>query len=108
MIKAVIADDEDWIRSLLRNIIGWESLGLRLVGEAESGTSALNECLKRKPDILITDVKMPGLDGLELVRRLKVALPGLETIVISGYDDFAFAQRALRESVRDYVLKPIN
>lgn len=108
MIRAVIADDEAWIRSLMRNMIDWRGLGIQLAGEAENGTMALGECLAKRPDILITDVKMPGLDGLDLIRRLKDSLPELETIVISGYDDFSYAQAALRQAVLDYVLKPIN
>jgi YesN/AraC family two-component response regulator len=108
MIRAFIADDEVWVRSLLKNMIDWKRLGIQLVGEASTGTDALAGCLKIHPDILITDIKMADLDGLELIHSLKTVSPELETIVISGHSDFAFAQRAIRESVCDYVLKPIN
>ena len=108
LVKVVIADDEAWIRSLLRNMVDWQGLGLRLTGEAENGNAALAECERKAPDILITDVKMPGMDGLELISRASAILPDLVPIVISGYDDFGYAQRAIREQVIDYVLKPIN
>jgi len=89
-------------------MVDWQRLGLRLAGEAENGNAALVECEKKAPDILITDVKMPGMDGLDLISRVSVLLPNLVPIVISGYDDFGYAQRAIREQVIDYVLKPIN
>jgi two-component system response regulator YesN len=106
--RAVLADDERWIVELLRTLIPWRRLGVAIAGEAQSGPSALELCRSTECHLLVTDVRMPGMDGLELIEAVRVELPRLQCIVVSGYDDFAYARRALRLGVLDYLLKPLD
>ncbi len=107
-IKVVIADDEAKVCQLLQSLIQWEALGLELVGVAANGLEALRLTEQQKPDILITDIRMPGCDGLTLIGKLKAEAEDLEIIIISGYRHFDYAHEALSYGVRDYLLKPIN
>ena len=90
MIKVFLVEDETIIRQGIRNNIDWESHGLELVGEAEDGEYAYPMILKSKPDILLTDVKMPFMDGLELSHLVRKALPRTKIIILSGYDEFEY------------------
>lgn len=108
MIKVIIADDEARVCNLIRMLIDWEALGMELVGMAANGLEALELLEKRQPDILITDIRMPGCHGLELIERAKAVKPQLEVVIISGYAHFEYAQSAIRFGVGDYLLKPIN
>lgn len=108
MLKVVIADDEARVCSLIRMLIDWDKLGLELAGVASNGIEALALVTERQPDILITDIRMPGCSGLELIEQAKAAAPQLEVAIISGYAHFEYAQSALRFGVSDYLLKPIN
>lgn len=108
MIKVIIADDEARVCNLIRMLIDWEQLGMELVGMAGNGLEALELVKTRQPDILITDIRMPGCHGLELIERAKAVLPQLEIVIISGYAHFEYAQTAIRFGVGDYLLKPIN
>lgn len=107
-VKALVVDDEAWIRALLRNMVDWKGLGIALAGEAETAGEALALCAACRPDILVTDIRMPGMDGLELIAAARKVLPDLQAVIVSGYDDFQYAQQAIREKVLDYVLKPIG
>ncbi len=108
MLKVVIADDEARVCSLIRMLIDWDAIGLELAGIASNGIEALELIETRQPDILITDIRMPGCSGLELIERAKATAPQLEVVIISGYAHFEYAQSALRYGVSDYLLKPIN
>lgn len=108
MLKVVIADDEARVCSLIRMLIDWDTIGLELAGVASNGIEALELVEKCRPDILITDIRMPGCNGLELIQQAKAAAPQLEVIIISGYAHFEYAQSAIRFGVSDYLLKPIN
>lgn len=108
MIKVLIADDEDRICQLIRALVDWEAMGLELVGIAHNGLEAGEMAERLQPDILITDIRMPGCSGLDLVRRTKESCENLEIVVISGYAHFEYAQQAMRYGVGDYLLKPIN
>lgn len=108
MLKVVIADDEARVCSLIRMLIDWEAIGLELAGVASNGIEALKLVEKLQPDILITDIRMPGCNGLELIQQAKATAPQLEVIIISGYAHFEYAQSAIRFGVSDYLLKPIN
>jgi YesN/AraC family two-component response regulator len=108
VFKVVLADDESWIRSLIRSIVAWRKLGAEVVGEAESGGEALSLCRIKGAQILLTDVKMPGMNGLELIARVRSEFPIVQCMIVSGYDQFDFVQKALRLGVLDYVLKPIE
>ena len=108
MLKVIIADDEARVCSLIKMLIDWEGLGLTLSGTAASGIEALELIEQCEPDILITDIRMPGCSGLELIEKAKQLLPQLEIIIISGYAHFEYAQNAIQYGVSNYLLKPIN
>ena len=108
MIKVVIADDEERICQLIRALIDWEAMGLELAGFAHNGLEAAELAEKLRPDILITDIRMPGISGVELIQRLKEKNSDLEIIVISGYAHFEYAQQAIKYGVGDYLLKPVS
>ncbi len=108
MLRVVLADDERKILLLLQKLIDWESLGYEIVGTANDGIRALQLVEQLQPELLITDVRMPGCDGIELIRRAKELQPKLHFIVISGYRQFEYAQNALKYGVEDYLLKPLK
>lgn len=109
MYKVLLVDDEVFVRKGLRNLIDWEALGYSVAGEAENGEEALAAITETDPDLVITDIRMPVLDGLELIRCVKEEGKRNPTfIIVSGYHDFKYAQQALRYGVHDYVLKPID
>ncbi len=107
-MKLIVADDEKWVRSTIISLIPFENLGMTLVSEASNGIEALELCKQHKPDILITDIRMPGLTGLELIQELKLTLPKIKIIIISGYNDFSYAKTAMKLGVTDYILKPVD
>ena len=108
MIKVVIADDEVHICRLIQALIQWDRLEMELSGVAGNGIEALDMIREKKPDILITDIRMPGCSGLELISRAKEVLPELQVVIISGYAHFEYAQQAMKFGVGDYILKPIK
>lgn len=107
-LKVVIADDEIRICQLIQALINWEDMGMEIAGTANNGIDACNVIEKVRPDILITDIRMPGCSGLELIEKVKKKNPELEIIIISGYAHFEYAQQAIRYGVGYYLLKPIN
>lgn len=104
----MIADDEPRIRRGIKNIINWEELDLTIVGEAEDGEMALEIAKKTKPDIFLLDICMPFLNGLELITELNNNFENPIIIIISGHDEFKYAQSAIQLNVFDYILKPID
>lgn len=104
-MKVLIADDEVLVRIGVRTSVDWNALGLQLVGEASDGCSALELAEKEKPDIVITDIKMPGMDGISLIKTLKKKYPEICIIVLSGYDDLELVKGALKAGAYDYILK---
>lgn len=108
MYRVIIADDEPKVALLIRNLIRWEELGLELAGTASDGISALALIDALRPDIVITDIRMPGYDGIELISRAKQQHPQVDFIIISGYRHFDYAQKAIRFGVEDYLLKPLK
>jgi two-component system, response regulator YesN len=108
MLKVIIVDDEPWIVSLIRGLIAWDRLGMQVVGEAGDAGSALELAGRVLPDVLITDIRMADMDGLDLVEATRRLVPEVRVIVISGHDDFAYARRALQLGAVDYLLKPVN
>jgi len=107
MVKVLIADDEPKIRRGLRNLLSTFGDDLEVVAEAEDGEMALELARKTEPDILLIDVRMPFRNGLELIESLNTALPGKIVIIVSGHDEFEYAQAAVKLGVFDYVLKPV-
>lgn len=108
MIKVLIADDEERICRLIQALADWEKLGMEVVGMAHNGLEACEMAAHLQPDILITDIRMPGYSGLELIERVKKEQPELEIIIISGYAHFEYAQQALQFGVGCYLLKPVS
>ncbi|MEA5016317.1 MAG: response regulator [Candidatus Limiplasma sp.] len=108
MLRVIIADDEEWICKLIQALADWKRLGMEVVGAASNGLQALEMIRRFSPDVLITDIRMPGCGGLELISRAKAVAPALEVIIISGYAQFDYAQTAIGYGVGEYLLKPIN
>lgn len=108
MLKVFLVEDESIVREGLRDNIPWEQYGYRFVGEASDGEMALSMIQKLKPDVLLTDIKMPFMDGLSLSRIVHQEFPDMKIIIISGYDDFEYARQAIQVGVEQYLLKPIT
>ncbi|MCM3129113.1 MULTISPECIES: response regulator [unclassified Paenibacillus] len=109
---AILVDDEVFTRKGLMKIVDWESCGFRIVGEADNGEDALSLIRESSPDVVITDIRMPVLDGMGLIRQVISEEENEGTrpsfIIVSGYDDFSYAQQAVRYGVHDFILKPID
>ena len=108
MIKLFLCEDEIVMRDGIKKHIDWENEGIEFAGEASDGELAYPMIIEQKPDILLTDIKMPFMDGLELSELVKKELPNIKIIILSGYDEFAYAQRAVSLGVTEYLLKPIS
>lgn len=108
MLKLMIVDDEYLIRQYIRNCIDWKKLGYRIVGEFESAASALRAAKETRPDVVLTDICMPEIDGLSFTEKIKECLPDVKVIVVTGHDDFAYAQRGIQVGLDNYLLKPVN
>lgn len=108
MLKVFLVEDESVIREGLRNKIPWEQYGFTLVGDAADGEMALPLIRKTRPDVLITDIKMPFMDGLSLSKIVHGEFPKTRIIIISGHDDFDYARKAIEVGVEQYLLKPIT
>lgn len=108
MLRVIIADDEDRICQLIQALADWHALGMEVVGVAHNGIEAMEKIKETQPDVLITDIRMPGCDGLRLICDAKETIPQLEVIIISGYAQFDYARTAIQYGVGEYLLKPIN
>ena len=108
MIKLLIADDELPIRRGIAASVPWADHGVQVVGEAADGLEALRLAVEHRPDVVITDVRMPLMDGLEFAEKLRERFPAVKVLLLSGYADFAYAQQAIRLGVTEYLLKPFG
>ncbi|NLJ96327.1 MAG: response regulator [Clostridiales bacterium] len=108
MYKVFLVEDEIVIREGIKNKIHWEEEGFKIVGDESDGELAYPMIIREEPDILITDIKMPFMDGLELSKLLKKDMPNLKIIIVSGYSDFGYAQQAIDIGVSEYLLKPVT
>ncbi|MEO3946954.1 response regulator transcription factor [Gorillibacterium sp. CAU 1737] len=109
MYRAILVDDEGFTRKGLMKLIDWEASGFQVVGEADNGEDALELIEQLRPDVVVTDIRMPELDGLELIGQVKERLTcSPHFIIVSGYDEFQYARQALRYGVEDFLLKPIH
>jgi two-component system, response regulator YesN len=106
MFKLLIVDDEPWSRRLIREVIDWKSLGFKEIHEAQDGQEAIDYLKVHHHDLMITDMRMPGMDGIELLSQIDSKYK-TKIIVMSGYDDFSYLRQALKVSAIDYLLKPI-
>ena len=108
MLRVILADDEKHIRSLLKYLIHWEELGLELVGEFDNGQDVVDAAGKLPADIIVSDIQMPGMDGLTMIREVRELRPDCRFVIISGFRHFEYAQKAVKLGVSDYILKPID
>lgn len=107
MYKLIIVDDEEEVRKGIIQKIEWNKFNFEIGGEAENGREALDLIEENVPDVVITDITMPLMDGLELAAILKESYPTIKTVILTGFDDFKFAQQAIKYGVADYLLKPV-
>lgn len=108
MYTVVVADDEEELRRAIIRRIDWESIGFQVVGEAENGAEALEMVEKKEPDLLLTDIKMPFVSGIELARQVREIRPATQIAFLSGFDEFKYAQQAIHYNIISYMLKPIS
>lgn len=106
--NVMIADDEYFIRQRIKKIIPWDELALNFIGEAENGQEVLSLLAKGKTDIILLDIKMPRLTGIDIAGYIQQTYPQTKMIILTGYNDFEYARTALRCGVIDYLLKPVN
>ncbi len=107
MYSILLVDDEIYSRQIIRTSIDWEGSGFTVIGEAENGLEALELIQEKNPDVVITDIKMPYMDGIGLIQELRKTHPTTTVIILSGYDEFTFAQKAIQLDVAHYALKPL-
>lgn len=108
MYTIVVADDEAEIRQALIRRVDWQSVGFTVVGEAENGAEALELVEKLEPDLLLTDIRMPFISGIELARQVREVRPATQIAFLSGFDEFSYAQQAIQYNIISYLLKPIS
>ncbi len=108
MLKLLIVEDERWEREGLFDFLDWKELGIEIVGAASDGIEGYEMALALDPDIVITDIRMPGMDGLDMSRKLKAVKPEIKLIILTGYSDFEYAREALQLQASEYVLKPVE
>ncbi len=108
LYSVLLVEDEVAIREGIRDIIDWENLGFHFAGEAKNGIEALELFKQLKPHLVITDIRMPLMDGLELVEKLRLESRDVKIVIITGFDEFTYARRAIRLKVQDYLLKPVS
>lgn len=106
-VSVYLVEDEEWIRKGIKKMIRWEELGLALSGEAEDGLTAREEILRIRPQIIVSDIRIPRLDGLALVREVQKVCP-VKAIFISGYREFEYARQAIELEAVSYILKPVE
>jgi two-component system response regulator YesN len=108
MIRTIIVDDEQWTRDIIKRFGSWDKYDMEIVGEAGDGLDAVQLIKSSQPQLVITDMNMPGIDGTELLKFLNEHYPQMKVIVVSGYDDFMYTKQAIRYKVNEYLLKPID
>ena len=108
MIKTLLVDDEPWTLEVIKQFGRWEEFGMEIIGEADNGRKAMEIIRRHQPQLVITDMHMPGVDGVQLLQYLDEHCGGTKVIVISGYDDFVYTRQAIRSKVHEYLLKPID
>lgn len=108
LYRILLVDDEEEVRRGIIRKMEWEKLGFEVAGDAENGEEALEKVEQLQPDVVITDIRMPYMDGLTLTRRIREKYPSIRVLIFSGYDDFEYAQQAIKLHVTEYILKPVN
>ena len=108
LYKIMLVDDEEEVRTSIIKQVDWEKIGFRVVSDAENGEDALEKIDIYEPDVIMTDIRMPYMDGLSLIEKVHSKYPTVKFLIFSGFDDFEYAKEAIRLGVSEYILKPIN
>ena len=109
MYTILLVDDEDEVRRSIKELTPWNEFGFEIIGEASNGMEALDFVEETLPDVIITDIRMPYLDGIGFIEAVRNTISSsVDVIILSGYDEFTFAQTAMRLNVAEYVLKPVS
>ena len=108
MYQVLLIDDEPWALYGLKTLIDWEALGYRIAGEAENGLKAMELLNKGNIDVVISDIRMPGMDGIQLMETIQEEKLPVEVILVSGYSEFEYARKAVRYGAFDYLLKQVS
>lgn len=108
MLRLLIVEDEKWEREGLVEFLDWNGFGIEIAGTARDGEEGYGEALRLKPDIVLTDIKMPGMDGIEMSKKIKELMPDTKIIILTGHDDFKYAKEAINFSANAYILKPFD
>src|SRR5690242_2899850 len=108
MYKVMLVDDEKWIIKSLKTSIDWHAHGFEIIAEASNGFEGLEKIKQLSPDLVFTDIRMPGMDGLELIRQTNELNKGISFIITSGYKEFEYAKKAIQYGALDYCLKPFE
>ena len=108
LYRIILVDDEEEVRKIIIRKIKWEENGFLVAGDAENGEDALEKIELLEPDLILTDIRMPYMDGLTLAERVRQKYPSMKIVIFSGYDDFEYAKQAIKLNVTEYILKPVN
>ena len=108
MVKVLVVDDEKLVRKMIMLCINWSEIGMEIVGDASSAMQAMEMVKEQKPDLVITDIRMPVVDGLEFARNVREQFPKIKVVFLSGHDEFEYASEGIKMGAFDYLLKPIN
>ncbi len=108
LYRIILVDDEEEVRKSIIKIIDWEKAGFEVIGDAENGEDALELVDQYEPDLVLTDIRMPYMDGLTLAGKIRQTHPSIKVIIFSGYDDFEYAKEAIKLNIVEYILKPVN
>ena len=108
MFTMVIVDDEQAVINHLVSNFDWMRHGVEVIGSADSGQKAYELIMSKKPDIVITDIRLPEFTGLELIEKIHCTIPWVQFIILSGYDNFSYAQKAIKLNVVDFLVKPVS
>ena len=108
LYRIILVDDEEEVRKSIIRKIDWQTVGFTVVGDAENGEDALEKIENLEPDVVLTDIRMPYMDGLTLAEKIRQKYPSMKIVIFSGYDDFEYAKRAIKLNVTEYILKPVN
>ena len=106
LYRIILVDDEEEVRKSIIRKIDWTAVGFAVVGDAENGEDALEKIENLEPDVVLTDIRMPYMDGLTLAERIRQKYPSMKIVIFSGYDDFEYAKQAIKLNVTEYILKP--
>ncbi len=104
----LLVDDEEEVIQVIMKKIDWEGLGFSVIGYANNGVRALEMVEEAQPDVVMTDIKMPYMDGMELAGHIRADFPATKILLFTGFDEFEYAKEAVHLEVEEYILKPVN